>query len=77
MNEDKTTKVLVRIIAIVGIAFSVVGLFFIFLLRVKTGDEAIFSSENIMQAIGLFVFVVIGGVIIAGAKMGKGEVDDQ
>lgn len=77
MKEDKTTKVLYRIMVVAGIALSVVVFFFLFLLRVKSGNEPLFSNENIAQAIGLFIFVVIGGVIVAGAKMGKGEVDDK
>jgi len=77
MNEDKTTKLLVRVIATIGIAFCLVGLFFIFLLKVKSGDESLFSSENIAQAIGLFGFALIVGVVIASRKIGKGEVDDK
>ena len=77
MNEDKTTKLLVRVIASIGFAFCLVGLFFIFLLKLKSGDESLFSSENIAQAIGLFVFALIAGVVISGGKMGKGEVDDK
>ena len=64
MEEDKTTKILVRLIAVISIAITSVVLFLVFLLRVKSDDETLFTQENLLQGAGLFALVLIGGYLL-------------
>ena len=78
MEEDKTTKILVRVIATISIAITSVVLFLTFLLRVKSDDETLFTQENILQGAGLFALVLIGGyfLTISSSKSDKGNDKD-
>jgi len=76
MKEDKTTRVLVRVIATIGIAVFTVLLFIVFLLRIKDENESIFSTDNLIEGILLFSFVVVGGLVLSlkcGNKPGDNE----